>query len=535
MATVIGEVEARGKDVARPGTTARRRLFALHSWVGFQLAIVMSVILATGTVATVSNELDWLLRAELRVTPDGERVSWQAMAEAAQAHATRDRMISLEAMQGDRFAYRARMADEHDRQYFLWVDPWTGEVTGATGVVTLQRIFRDLHRYLFMPNYIGLPLVTAFAFVLAISLYTGLKTTRKWGAAATTLRLDRGVRVATGDAHRAAGIWGTWFFVVIIATSVWYLAEFGAGVAGESFEPERPRLAPQGVTAFGDVIPARSTGEIIAAARRSFPELVPTQILYPAGASDPVTVLGTTGNIFLRERANRVFLDPASLEPLEVQRASEIGAVAWLNELADPLHFGYFGGLATKLVWFVFGLAMTGLSLTGVWLTWRRLRPGGLSRPQLATVPVLIVSLGFAIPWYQNLKGPPVPLSEAPCPLGPATDLGLELYLGLDGAGSPTGQLRLLVSSRDGRPNVKSASFEAISQDGSRVAANTKPRALGSTTVLRGEIAPEALQRAGSLAVAIDLANGRRVEAACSPAARDRVALGAAAGRRDGG
>ena len=71
MATVIGEVEARGRDAARPGTTARRRLFVLHSWVGFQLAIVMSVILATGTVATVSNEIDWLLRAELRVTPDG--------------------------------------------------------------------------------------------------------------------------------------------------------------------------------------------------------------------------------------------------------------------------------------------------------------------------------------------------------------------------------------------------------------------------------------------------------------------------------
>ena len=418
MATAVGEVEARGRDAARPGTTARRRLFGLHSWVGFQLAILMSVIVATGTVATVSNEIDWLLRAELRVVPDGERVSWQAMAEAAQAHAPRDRMITLEAMEGDYFAYRARMGDEHGRQYFLYVDPWTGEVTGVTSLVTVQRIFRDLHRYLFMPNYIGLPLVTAFAFVLAISLYTGLKTTRKWGAAATTLRLDKGARVATGDAHRAAGIWGVWFFVVIIATSVWYLAEFVAGLAGVSFEPDRPRLAPQGVAASGDVIHVRSTGEIIAAAKRSFPELEPTQILYPAGARDPVTVLGTTGNIFLRDRANRVFLDPVSLEPLVVQRSSEIGAVAWLNELADPLHFGYFGGLATKLVWFVFGLAMTGLSVTGVWLTWRRLEPIGLSRVQLATVPVLIVSLGIAVPWNENLKGPPVQVREASCPPG---------------------------------------------------------------------------------------------------------------------
>jgi uncharacterized iron-regulated membrane protein len=30
------------------------------------------------------------------------------------------------------------------------------------------------------------------------------------------------------------------------------------------------------------------------------------------------------------------------------------------------LHFGTFGGLATKLIWFVFGLAMTAVAVSGV-------------------------------------------------------------------------------------------------------------------------------------------------------------------------
>jgi uncharacterized iron-regulated membrane protein len=34
--------------------------------------------------------------------------------------------------------------------------------------------------------------------------------------------------------------------------------------------------------------------------------------------------------------------------------------------MADPLHFGTFGGVWTKLVWFVFGLAMTSLAVSGV-------------------------------------------------------------------------------------------------------------------------------------------------------------------------
>jgi uncharacterized iron-regulated membrane protein len=34
--------------------------------------------------------------------------------------------------------------------------------------------------------------------------------------------------------------------------------------------------------------------------------------------------------------------------------------------MADPLHFGTWGGMTTKIVWFVFGLAMTALSVTGI-------------------------------------------------------------------------------------------------------------------------------------------------------------------------
>jgi uncharacterized iron-regulated membrane protein len=46
--------------------------------------------------------------------------------------------------------------------------------------------------------------------------------------------------------------------------------------------------------------------------------------------------------------------------------AGEMSAAERWVHTADPLHFGNFGGLATKLVWVVFGLLLTGLCVTGV-------------------------------------------------------------------------------------------------------------------------------------------------------------------------
>ena len=55
--------------------SARRRLYHLHVWVGFQLAALVSLVLITGTFAVISNEIDWLLRPELRVDPGEARLS----------------------------------------------------------------------------------------------------------------------------------------------------------------------------------------------------------------------------------------------------------------------------------------------------------------------------------------------------------------------------------------------------------------------------------------------------------------------------
>jgi uncharacterized iron-regulated membrane protein len=60
-------------------------------------------------------------------------------------------------------------------------------------------------------------------------------------------------------------------------------------------------------------------------------------------------------------------------------RGEELGLHNRISEAADPLHFGYFGGLTTKIIWFFLGIFMTALSITGFMIYGARLGKIALS------------------------------------------------------------------------------------------------------------------------------------------------------------
>ena len=374
----------------------KRKLYDWHIWLGFNLAFLTMLLLATGTISTISNEIDWLIQDDMRVTPGTEKVSWGEMEAKVKAAADPNHMLTiLSESEGDHFAYRATFLRVDGTRYHIHINQWTGEITGTTPFLTVQRFFRDLHRYFFMPSFIGLPIVSALAIVLMISLYTGLKTAGKLKKAAFRIRRGQGTRVFLSDLHKVAGIWSTWFIALMTLSGIWYLIEFGSLASGKGFEPERPGPSIERIQAFNGSINMLPADEVIAKAKEAFPDWTPVQILYPRSHKQAITVLGYTGDILVRSRANRVFLDPEDGSIIKVQKSTDIGTVAYINEIADPLHFGNFGKLTTKLIWFFFGICLTGMSVTGVIMTYRRLKKTHISRAQVKTLPILVLTAVF--------------------------------------------------------------------------------------------------------------------------------------------
>ena len=84
--------------------------------------------------------------------------------------------------------------------------------------------------------------------------------------------------------------------------------------------------------------------------------------------------MGQADALLVRDRSNAVWLNPDDGSVLLVARGEDLSVHQRISEMADPLHFGTLGGFATKIVWFLAGVLLTGLSVTGVMIYSLRLR-----------------------------------------------------------------------------------------------------------------------------------------------------------------
>lgn len=348
---------------------ARRLLFDIHSWLGLKLSLLMTFILFTGTLAVLSSEMDWLFNPEMRVSvPDrGSVVSWGEVYNAATAaYPDGELQFLVHTAREFWWASEAQFRTPSGNRIRVWINPYSGEYQGATGWFNIQRFFRQAHRHLMLPNDIGIPIVTALAFPLLLTLISGLVIYKKfWRGFLKRPRFDRAPRIWLGDLHRLGALWSLWFVLLIIVTSIWYFIEEFGGSA-----PRFPKAEP--TVARPSNLPDDFTGaeldRAIATALITMPTLDIHNIRFPSSPTGNLRIEGQTKALLVRDRANTVYIDPETLRVIGSFTAEDLSLHQRVAEMADPLHFGTWSGFAIRIVWFVFGLVLTGLSITGVYI-----------------------------------------------------------------------------------------------------------------------------------------------------------------------
>lgn len=362
-------------------TLNRKRWFQIHGWLALPVWVVFSFVCLSGTIAVVSHEITWLVNPAARAdNPEGlprkplpELV--QAVREAAPEAHIAD-IVVLEPYLVT--AIGIRTAEGVPAR--AYVNPYTGQVQAISGGPTFIGFMRSLHGWLLFPwhhNYsVGYYLVAAMSLVTLGALITGVVIYRRFWRAYTRpqLRLGSGLRVFMGDLHRLAGAWSLWFLLLIGATGLWYLTQAVLWHNEVDIWSHPDPVPLTSIPATIDGTPARpiDLADALERARTALPSLDPSYISLPEFSRGHISIAGSGENWLFDQYAYRAFIDPWSGEVAQLRQPASMNALQALSHIADPLHYGTIGGLWTKLLWFVFGLLLSGMSVTGFVIWGRR-------------------------------------------------------------------------------------------------------------------------------------------------------------------
>jgi uncharacterized iron-regulated membrane protein len=352
--------------------------FQLHGWFSLPVWIIFCFVCLTGTISVISHELTWLTNSSARAE-NPENLPAKSMPDliaiVEQAYPTAK---VTTAMSFESYLVNAVVFTDSDKPFAIaYVNQYTGEIQEINQGVTFISFMRSLHAWLLFPwqnSYsVGYYLVCAMAIVMLGALITGLIVYKGFLRAfiQPKLRITQGKKTFLGDLHRLAGVWSLWFMLLMSVTGLWYLVQAVLWQNDVEIDPHAPIISETILPKANGSIPIKpyDLNDALVIAQKQFPDFQATYITPPEHYRDTYKLYGEGDFIFYDEYSYGVMVNPWSGNIESVRTPDDMTALQTLSHIAHPLHYGTIGGIWTKIIWFIFGIFLTGMSITG-FLMW---------------------------------------------------------------------------------------------------------------------------------------------------------------------
>jgi uncharacterized iron-regulated membrane protein len=370
--------------------------FQLHGWCSLPVWLIFTAVCLTGTIAVLSHELTWLFnqnaRAEnpqnLPAKPIAELVAAVQQAEPTAAVTS---VMVLEPY----LVTAVVFTTESMPAAIAYVNPYTGVVQEINPGINFISFMRSLHGWLLFPwqhSYsVGYYLVSAMSLLMLGALVTGLMIYKRFWQSFTApkLRLHQGKKTVLADLHRLAGVWSLWFLLLMSLTGLWYLVQAVLWHNDVEFYYETEPLSSLYVpapAAGATAPPMIPLAQAVARARQFLPELQPAFVAMPEHPRDYYRISGYGDSVWFDQYSYNVWINPWTGEVADSRVPAQMDALETVMSVADPLHYGTIGGLWTKAIWFVFGLVVSGMAITGFMIWGSRTIRGAAGREVRARV-----------------------------------------------------------------------------------------------------------------------------------------------------
>ncbi|KAF0095789.1 MAG: PepSY-associated TM helix family [Puniceicoccaceae bacterium 5H] len=396
-----------------------------HFWMGLIITPILVVVSITGALYVFEDELEALLEPELQqveVPADGQMRAFSERVAAAQValpegweFSDLSRMSGLD--RSDRIVFHQDVEDmdAHETPHrVVFVNPYTAEVLGDRDRDSaFFPVVLEIHRTLLGGSF-GRYLVEAGTCWGIVSMLTGLllwwprgKARRK-AEGVWVPRFNKGLRVALRDLHAIPGLYLSLFVLAIMGTGLLYTQVWGkATFAGLYFSGQLPApyVSPPKSTELADGATPVGIDRVMAEARSHY-AFDQFYLAAPHNPGDCWTVFGNSQDGKLDEGA--VYIDASTGDPLASIDYPSLQPGAKAALMFYSIHTGRIFGLPTKILALISCLIIVAMSLTGVWMWWRRHPSGKFGAPRRTrneAVPKTIVAVIIVLAIFFPLVG----------------------------------------------------------------------------------------------------------------------------------
>lgn len=357
----------------------RKTLFKIHSWVALIAIIPLIVISITGSVLVFKSEIDGLLmpNSHFVVKALPERLPIDKLIAKTERTYPNYIVASWEIFNDDT-ADRVYLIKRGTEQWAkLHLNQYTGDILSEP--VGTSHYFTDwfleLHYTFLLNDFKNLPGQTGtvlgffFAVFLLVLGISGLIIYRKFWRRLFSVRWRATLQIVLSDIHKMTGVLGSPIIIILAITggyfnwAVWY---------HEVIEHAQEEHYVLTNSLYSHDI---SLQQILDDSKKQISTFNGTFLVLPLEPDENITLFGevSTTNPLASEYANTITYSKLTGEHMANWDIREVGIGWQVIDSFRKLHFGYFAGLVSKVLWAVIGLSPVWLAGTGfyLWLTRR--------------------------------------------------------------------------------------------------------------------------------------------------------------------
>ena len=362
-------------------------VWQMHIYLGLATGLVLAVLGLTGSLVVYLPELRRaVVPGGTIVEVRGQALPLEASLQAWRSARPADALRSLYLDGGDAMALNFRSVSPSGERIHTFIDQYTARPVFVHNYEhsTLEWFFR-LHADL-LAGETGRWVVGWFGLALALMSVSGLLL---WWRGLRNWRRGFGYesratwRRKLWDWHNLAGFFSSALLLAVSLSGAYFsfpaaYRQIVARLTGTAAELPALRVAPVAPDGW------RPLDTLVRAAQDAIPDGTPTMVNFPITPRDPLTVRLKRPGDMHRIGYNYVVLDPQSARVLRVECFREQPLGVRVIRFMVPLHYGTFGGTATRILYILLGLVPPLLFVTGCVMWWNRAARKRVARLPLA-------------------------------------------------------------------------------------------------------------------------------------------------------